>query len=119
MRNFYRYLAALAFCTNVFFTHAQNNTNESLNGCPGIPGACGYPSVNTPPDKNTPAPLNGSGSLGQIYNVNKCGLNYVHATQRLGKRLPQPGVNQPATFAISGLPACYVIEKAYIWASMS
>ena len=102
---------------SAFLIQAQNTNQES--SCPGVPGACGYPSVNTPPDKNTPNPLNGNQSLGQIYNVNKCGLNYVQATLRLGKRLPQPGVNQPATFVITGLPTCRVIERAYIYSSMS
>lgn len=74
------------------------------------------PSLHLDPN---PQPQNGNGTLGQIYNLSKCGLNFVQATQRLGKRLPQPGVNQPATYSISGLPACFVVEKAYIWSSMS
>src|SRR3972149_2274932 len=118
MRNFYKTLPALALCFSAFFIQAQNTNQES--SCPGVPGACGYPSVNTPPDKNNPNPLNGNGSLGQIYNVNKCGLNYVQATQRLKKRGSGGwGVNQPAPFVISGLPVCRVIERAYIWSSMS
>ena len=122
MRNFYKTLPALALCLSGFFATAQNSNQETV--CPGIPGACGYPSVNTPPDKNTPNPLNGNGSLGQIYNVNKCGLNYVQATLRLAQRLTvffpsQAGVPQPATFVIAGLPTCRVIERAYLWASMT
>src|SRR5688572_19672604 len=118
MKPIYKTIALLAFSAAVFTTSAQNS--EPANDCPGIPGACGYPSVNTPPDKNAPTPLNGSGSLGQIYNVNKCGLNYVRASQRLKKRGSNGwGVNQPAPFVIAGLPTCYVVEKAYMWSSMS
>jgi len=55
--------------------------------------------------------------------VNKCGLNYVHAERVLWKRgttnPPIVGANQPATFTITGLPTCYVVERAYIYASMS
>jgi len=116
MKNLKQTLTALLFCSAIFSLNAQN----SVDDCPGIPGACGYPSVNTPPGKNSPQPLNGNGTLGQIYNVNKCGLNYVQASQRLKKRGSNGwGVNQPAPFVITGLPTCYVIEKAYIWSSMS
>jgi gliding motility-associated-like protein len=57
--------------------------------------------------------------LGQSYNQIKCGLNFVQASQKLGKRGSIGGVNQPATFAISGIPVCAVIEKAFVWSSMS
>ncbi len=66
------------------------------------------------------APANGNGSLGQIYNFSKCGLNYVQASQRLKKRGSNGwGVNQPAPFVITGLPTCLAVERAYIWGSMS
>ncbi len=80
-----------------------------------------FPDLGTcnPTSNNLPAPQNGNGVLGQIYNFSKCGLNYVQATQRLGRRGSLNGVPQPATYTITGLPACYVIERAYIWASMS
>jgi gliding motility-associated-like protein len=93
---------------------------QQLTGCPGVPGACGYPAQQVQRSgPSQPAPQNGNGTLGQIYNFSKCGLGFVQASQRLGRRLPQPGVLQPATFAISGIPACAVIEQAYLWAEGS
>lgn len=76
------------------------------------PGACGYNNISL-------TPLDGNGTLGQSYNLIKCGLNFVQASQKLGKRGSIGGVNQPAPFAISGIPACAVIEKAFVWSSMS
>src|SRR5687767_1204889 len=63
-------------------------------------------------------PLNGSGSLGNIYNVSKCGLNYVQASQKVTNRNSTGGAGSglPCTLTISGLPAsCILIEKAYLW----
>jgi len=65
----------------------------------------------------------GSGTLGLTYSLNKCGLNYVQTSQRLGTRFSPAGVAQPAGFSISGLPCAsaggIVIEAAYVWWSVS
>ena len=79
----------------------------------GVPGACGYP--NNQRSSGPQSPQNGNGTLGNIFSMTKCGLDFTSASQRLGKRLPQPGVNQPAPFVIAGIPAGSVIEKAYLW----
>ncbi|MCU0433034.1 MAG: PKD domain-containing protein [Bacteroidia bacterium] len=98
---------------------AQQQTRTTSG--PGIPGLQGYPA--TPPQARNgpgnPAPQNGNGTLGQIYNFTKCGLGFTQASQRLGQRFTPQGVLQPATFAISGIPACATIEQAYLWAEGS
>jgi gliding motility-associated-like protein len=85
------------------------------------PGSCSLDNLKIP----HPVPLNGNGSLGSSYNLTKCGLNFVQASVKLGQRFnvsccpSTVGVAQPAPFAISGLPSCGVIEKAYVYASIS
>jgi gliding motility-associated-like protein len=70
-------------------------------------------------------PQNGNNSLGQTYDLIKCGLNYTQASVKLGQRYglsccPNTvGAVQPAAFVISGIPTCAVIEKAYLWAGLS
>ncbi len=61
----------------------------------------------------------GNGTLGIIYDLIKCGLNYTSASQRLGQRFSPAGVPQPAGFVISGIPSCATIERAYLWAEGS
>jgi gliding motility-associated-like protein len=103
--------------------------NTTTIGCPGVPGACGagmhsnaqpqptsaLPAVQTVPN----TPQNGNNTLGNIYSNTACGLNWTSASQRLGKRFSPAGVNQPAPFAISGIPSCATIVKAYLWAEGS
>ena len=66
-----------------------------------------------------PTPQNGDGSLGQIYNFTKCGLNFTQDSKKLGRRFTDPCLSaslaQPVGFAISGIPSCAIIEKAYLW----
>lgn len=64
-------------------------------------------------------PLDGSGTLGQTYTLTKCGLNYVTSSNKLGQRFSPPGVLQPATFPVSGLPNCAIIEKAFLYTDAS
>ena len=63
---------------------------------------------------------NGNGSIATSYTATACGLNFTQATVRLNKRAftgmtTQTGVNQPATFAISGIPACFTIKSFFIY----
>ncbi len=78
------------------------------------------------PNSKNPYPTiqNGSGSLGQTYNKTACGLNFAEASIKLGKRfhnasasscVPFDGVTQPATLSITDIPACSVIDKAFLW----
>jgi hypothetical protein len=58
---------------------------------------------------------NGNGTLGSIFDTTLCGLNYTQSTVRLGQRFTPIGVSQPAIFAISGMPSCSPVVKAYFW----
>lgn len=68
---------------------------------------------------NCEQPLDGNGSLGQIYNYQACGLNFVQASNRIGQRFNPPGTGNPSVFNITGIPACATILKAYLWAGTS
>jgi gliding motility-associated-like protein len=101
---------------------AQNNfnSNDTQQKWPGL--SCHAPKQD---NLKTPSPQNGNATLGPVYNLTKCGLNFVQASVKLGQRYSisccpsTPGVVQPASFVISGLPTCGVIEKAYLWALTS
>jgi gliding motility-associated-like protein len=84
-----------------------------------VPGACGNPSVQH--SGGTQSPQDGSGTLGNIFSMSKCGLNYSVQSQRLGQRFTPQGVAQPAPLVISDMPDCplgvngLTIEAAYLW----
>ena len=69
--------------------------------------------------------FNGSGILGNTYNLSKIGLNYVQSSVNLNQRCSDPGlppgylVNagqiQPVPLTISGIPPGAVIEQAFLW----
>ena len=104
MRN---YLSIVFFLSLIANTFAQN----------GVPGACGKHSGISP--------MNGNGSLGQTYTNSACGLNYVYDSARVETRFDQYttmgyyGCGLPCQWAITGIPSCYVLEKAYVWALVS
>lgn len=109
----------LTFCVGAISLSAQQ-TQTRTNNCPGVPGACGYNNGNQAVQHSGPqSPQNGNGTLGVIYDQQKCGLDYTSASQRIGQRFTPIGIAQPAPFAIAGIPACAVIEKAYLWAEGS
>jgi len=114
---------SLLFALFANFTSLFAQQPNSQTNCPGVPGACGYPAsqnqVQSIGGPGNPTPQNGNGTLGVIYDFAACGVNYAAATQRLGKRFTPQGINQPAPFVISGIPACAVIQKAYFWAEGS
>ena len=61
-----------------------------------------------------------SDTLSTTYSSSQCGLNYVSSSVTLGKKmiyngLPFPGVDQPASLTISGIPVGASIEVAYAW----
>lgn len=64
-------------------------------------------------------PQDGSTFLGPTFQMSECGLNYTTASQKIGQRFAPAGVPQPATFAIAGIPATAVIQKAYVWCDAS
>jgi gliding motility-associated-like protein len=61
----------------------------------------------------------GSGTLGLTYKRDTCGLTYMTLSERVGQRFPPPGVVQPITKTVSGLPPCYQIDKAFLWIDAS
>lgn len=93
--------------------HSQNNTI--------IPGTPGFIKENQS-EKNATI-QNGNGIIATSYTNTACGLNFTQASVRLNQRLfsitPQTGVPQPATFSITGLPACASILKAFLYSSAS
>ncbi len=94
-------LLVLSFSLSVVY--AQQNQNGPAGG------ACvGCPTVQ-----------DGSTVLGLTYSRDTCGLSYVMVSQKVGQRFSPPGVAQPCTLAITGMPSCSIIEKAYLWADAS
>jgi gliding motility-associated-like protein len=77
-----------------------------------VPGACGGTPALTAALND--ADRDGSQSLGQSFNMTKCGLDYVWAGRHITTRSNVIGSGFPATLAIAGLPAGVVIEKAYV-----
>jgi len=103
-----RILTLITCCCFAFsILHAQQiGTPGYLANLPQNPNARSGPPV---------TPQNGNNALGNIYSNTACGLNYAQATNRLGQRFQPVGVAQPAPLVISGVPACAVIDKAYLW----
>ena len=82
-------------------------------------GTCCYsdtPSSSNPKggDPNATV-MDGNGTLATNYTATACGLGYVQASKRLGRRNPLNGAVQPATFTITGIPACAIIEQAWVY----
>ncbi|MBI3502205.1 MAG: hypothetical protein HY063_10445 [Bacteroidetes bacterium] len=94
------------FIASIFTVHAQT------------PGACGK-------HNSEPIPYNGNGSLGPAYSATACGLNYVFDSTLVETRFNtyttagNYGSGLPAKWNISGLPASYVVDKAFVWALVS
>lgn len=102
-----RYLLSLVFS----FIIAEASFSQ------GIPGIA-YPG------KGTINPMNGSGTLGQTYNQSECGLNYARASQLVQTRSQAAlfntnGTGLPTTLAITGIPSCATILRAYVWYNVS
>ncbi len=90
-----------------------------MNEIPEVPKGTCIPNVNATNKSGNPTPDDGSGTLGLTYSLTKCGLGYVTSTQKLGQRFSPPGIPQPATFPVSGMPVCAIIEKAYLYMDCS
>ncbi len=115
-------VAIIITLVTLFFGAKAQNT-------PWVPGTvCSTCIVNNNPS-NTPtiAPSNpkggnnnnqtnnGNGTIGTIYTRTVCGLDYVQAKVKLGKRGGLAGVTQPAAINITGIPAGAIIEKAFLY----
>ena len=67
------------------------------------------------PKFTPPSIMNGNQANVTSYTFEACGLNYVYASVKIGKRGPIAGVTQPAGITISGLPTgCNTILKAFL-----
>jgi gliding motility-associated-like protein len=64
-------------------------------------------------------PADGSGTLGFIYRKDTCGLDYVTVSQKIGQRFSPPGLIQPVTMTVAGIPAGAIIDKAFLWCDAS
>src|SRR6218665_3561825 len=62
---------------------------------------------------------NATADIATSYTMSACGLNYVQASLQLNQRsftnTPMVGQAQPATFSISGIPACAPVVKAFLY----
>ena len=98
-----RIFPLIVFSLCITTLKAQNNQpvigGGTCNGCPTV--------------------QDGSTVLGPTYSRDTCGLSYITVTQKLGQRFTPVGATQPCTLAVSGLPACCVVEKAFLWADAS
>ncbi|GAB4131781.1 MAG: hypothetical protein Fur0041_02480 [Bacteroidia bacterium] len=90
---------------------AQSGSTPVNGHNPAAPQTLAVPS--------NPSPADGSTVLGPTYQLSECGLNYTTASNKLGQRFSPQGVPQPATFAIAGIPATAVIQKAFVWCDAS
>ncbi len=121
MRKSYACFVVALLIAAAGFAQQLDNAKGSGNGNDQhIPGtSCYSPQQMKSMQGQNPSPLDGNQTLGLTAKYDLCGLNFVTASQRLGKRGSLAGVNQPANFVISGIPACAIIVKAYIWSDMS
>ena len=112
----------------IFFTLCENSFGQSTSLSPNkklanVPGACGSQNVSL---KNSSSvnPMDGNITLGQTYNNTACGLNYVYDSAHIETRYFQatgtlPGCGGNCSWTITGLPSCYIIDKAFVWALVS
>ena len=60
--------------------------------------------------------MNGTSTVQTHYTITACGLDFVTTSVRLCKRGGAPaGVTQPATFSVTGIPACATIVRAFFY----
>ncbi|MGD0712404.1 MAG: hypothetical protein ABR968_14610, partial [Bacteroidales bacterium] len=113
-----RIIALISFAYLLFVTEAiaQNNL------C--IPGACGGSQNNSSLRHNVVHSVgDGDHALNQTYNNTLCGLTYVTSSAKITTRYSNVvntplgvGTGFPCTLpAISGIPTCYTVDKAYIY----
>ena len=109
-KHLFIFLICVVTMLPVAYSQSQNIQKASA------PGACGFTPTNSAIKKTGKInPQDGNGTLGNLYNVSKCGLNFIEISQKLGQRFTPAGVPQPAPFVVSGLQLCDSIEKAYLW----
>jgi len=106
----------IAICIMLAFVNTSNAQTYTLNPyMPGTTCATCIANYSNPKNNSNNSVMNGNGTIGNTYTATACGLNYVMGKVKLGKRLPNPGVNQPAAISIAGIPPCAVILRAYLY----
>lgn len=66
--------------------------------------------------------FNGNQTIATSYTKSACGLNYTSAGNVLYARTGNNftlGIAQPASFSVSGIPVCGIIEKAFLYVGTS
>ncbi len=107
-RNFNKLIALFLFCSINLFSQDIHTT---VLGVTNIDDK--YESLRTDPPLSI---MNGTNTLGTHYTVTACGLDFNSTSVRLCKRGGSPaGANQPATFAVTGIPACAIIVSAFFY----
>jgi gliding motility-associated-like protein len=103
MRKFYFLWIAFLLMQNTIFAQTKpDNSNPQHNG----DGTTNFA---------LPVLKDGSNTLGLTYNQTLCGLNYVQASAMTTTRYSPPGTGLPVSLTISGIPACAVIQQAYLY----
>ncbi|MFI5150662.1 MAG: hypothetical protein ACHQRM_13065, partial [Bacteroidia bacterium] len=124
---YYLFFILLAISGGIFFStslQAQSPTYPvTIQHIPGTSCTnCPHPASVR---KTNPGILDGNGSDGLSYNNTACGLNYTIGSVVIEQRTvgvnptPPAGQIQPATISISGIPACAIITKAFLYVDES
>lgn len=113
------YKSILGIVSVFTFSHSFSQTNTS-----NLPGTPGYIYVlDNNQEQNNQKIQNGNGTIATNYTNTACGLNFTQTSVRLNQRLfsiaPATGAVQPATFSVSGIPACATVLKAFLYSSAS
>jgi len=117
MNKMYKSILGIVSVVACQLSNAQTNTS-------GLPGTPGYIYVlDNNHEQNNQKIQNGSGTIATNYTNTACGLNFTQTSVRLNQRLfsiaPATGSVQPVTFAVSGIPSCASILKAFLYSSAS
>lgn len=114
-----KFLLVLSSFSIFLFTSAQNNTQCLTCKQGAHDGLFNNALSNTSALNTRTAHMvgNGNSTFGQSYLVqNLCGFNYVYSSVNTQTRATwQPGTGFPTTCAIAGLPAGFVVQKAYLY----
>ncbi|MEO6304693.1 MAG: hypothetical protein ABIP51_16145, partial [Bacteroidia bacterium] len=103
----------------VFLFHTVLFGQKNSSHVPGTPCTnCQWTEPQTQPNAKI---LDGNGVIATSYTQTACGLNFVQASNPLYKRSFSfaVGVTQPAAFAIAGIPAGAIIQKAFLYVGAS
>src|SRR5690349_11141431 len=112
------YLSFLLLISVPALITAQNNFTKTNNSS-HAGAACCYPTAQGVGQNNSVL-YDGSGTLGPIYTNTACGLNYVQGSVLIEQRsllynFNANGTGLPTNVSIAGLPANYVLDRAYLW----